>query len=495
MLFCFLCCDLLSVAAAQQQQPSSVNQPQPQSKINFETKILPILQRRCFECHAGENVEGDLRLDSKTGMLAGGHTGNAIVGASAADSELMRRINSQENGYRMPKSGAPLTPEEIENFRDWIDQGATWPGSNQPDNADLTIAEYWGEQLNELNQQLLLPRYRYAAYLFWPMMLLVIFWLLSVLSRSRRRNHVPDANASENQIRSRSWFRFSYLLFAVIALAVSAVGLYFFGMTEELAQQNEMLKAALKKSERSFTVSLEPGSLTLPPHPMHPPRMGGIYYRGNDERNPELFNGGFYRTATMEVALIDESGTKFNWNDRLTDQAMFISLTITRAPGTTPALFSPEVIESTFVKNFPQTIDNEQVDEKPESKVALQVIQPDQKWEARVPLKSLSSKSRGVTAGLVYLFYGKMLDGEQGRVHFAIQYRLNMKAGRIQPDSEIWMGSMYDLGGRVLIPRDGEVLLDHWFDFRPIPEIEGTNSENPTMLGIPEHVPQIDLTD
>ena len=33
----------------------------------FRTQILPILQRRCFECHSREHeVEGGLALDSKT---------------------------------------------------------------------------------------------------------------------------------------------------------------------------------------------------------------------------------------------------------------------------------------------------------------------------------------------------------------------------------------------------------------------------------------------
>jgi hypothetical protein len=80
------------------------------------------------------------------------------------------------------------------------------------------------------------------------------------------------------------------------------------------------------------------------------------------------------------------------------------------------------------------------------------------------------------------------MDGEtKGRVHFGIKYRLKIVAGRISPESELWMGSMYHLAGRVIVPAAGTVLVDRWFDFRPIPEIEGSNTSDPKLLGIPEH--------
>ena len=35
-------------------------------------------------------------------------------------------------------------------------------------------------------------------------------------------------------------------------------------------------------------------------------RVSAVYYRGNDERGPQLFNGGVYRTATFHLSLCDE---------------------------------------------------------------------------------------------------------------------------------------------------------------------------------------------
>jgi hypothetical protein len=103
---------------------------------------------------------------------------------------------------------------------------------------------------------------------------------------------------------------------------------------------------------------------------------------------------------------------------------------------------------------------------------------------ARVPLEEIAHWSEGQNSGVIYVFFGPE---SYEKIHYGIRYDLRVEAGVLSSKSEIWMGSMYDLDGRVLIPQEGEVLLDHWFDFRPIPEIEGKNSRGPKLLGIPEH--------
>ena len=50
------------------------------------------------------------------------------------------------------------------------------------------------------------------------------------------------------------------------------------------------------------------------------------------------------------------------------------------------------------------------------------------------------------------------------------------------------MGSLYNLNGRVLVPRGEKILLDRWLDWRPIPEIEGSHTQDPKLLGLPEHL-------
>ena len=56
----------------------------------FETRVRPVLVDRCFDCHAKDNAESKLHLDSLGGMLQGGTRGAAIVVGKPKDSLLVR---------------------------------------------------------------------------------------------------------------------------------------------------------------------------------------------------------------------------------------------------------------------------------------------------------------------------------------------------------------------------------------------------------------------
>lgn len=98
--------------------------------IDFNRQIRPILSEHCFRCHGpdDEKREADLRLDTPEGLRAdlGGHA--AIVPGSPDTSELMHRIQSQDDAERMPPPEAkrPLLPSEIDLLRKWIEQEAPW---------------------------------------------------------------------------------------------------------------------------------------------------------------------------------------------------------------------------------------------------------------------------------------------------------------------------------------------------------------------------------
>jgi hypothetical protein len=38
----------------------------------FETSVRPILAARCFRCHDANKQKGDLRLDTREGLMSGG---------------------------------------------------------------------------------------------------------------------------------------------------------------------------------------------------------------------------------------------------------------------------------------------------------------------------------------------------------------------------------------------------------------------------------------
>jgi hypothetical protein len=96
-------------------------------KIDFLRDIQPILASRCYECHGPEKQKGKLRLDSKPLAFQGGQSGLIITPGKGKESVLYARISGLEGLDQMPMGGPKLSSEQIELFRDWIDQGADWP--------------------------------------------------------------------------------------------------------------------------------------------------------------------------------------------------------------------------------------------------------------------------------------------------------------------------------------------------------------------------------
>jgi mono/diheme cytochrome c family protein len=116
------------VAAAE--LPPVANRP-----IDFARDIKPLLAKHCLSCHGAEARESGLRLDSASGLLAGGDTGKAIVPGKSADSRLIHYIAGLDPKKRMPPDGEALSAESVGLFRAWIDQGASWPESENPTTA------------------------------------------------------------------------------------------------------------------------------------------------------------------------------------------------------------------------------------------------------------------------------------------------------------------------------------------------------------------------
>lgn len=95
--------------------------------VSFQADVLPILRQRCFECHAQGNEEGGLNLALKDRALKGGMHGVVLKPGRSGDSVLIQRVASQDPERRMPPEGEPLTVEQIDILRAWIDQGLNWP--------------------------------------------------------------------------------------------------------------------------------------------------------------------------------------------------------------------------------------------------------------------------------------------------------------------------------------------------------------------------------
>ena len=101
--------------------------------VDYSRDIKPILKERCFACHGALKQKAGLRLDSAAMMRRGGDGGPAVVAGKVAGSLLVERITSKDDALRMPAEGKPLTAEQIALIKAWIEQGATSPENEQPE--------------------------------------------------------------------------------------------------------------------------------------------------------------------------------------------------------------------------------------------------------------------------------------------------------------------------------------------------------------------------
>jgi mono/diheme cytochrome c family protein len=101
--------------------------PTPPAAVDFARDVRPVLADGCFSCHGPEKQRGGLRLDRKSDAARGGDSGVVIVPGKSAESLLLRKVTSADPAERMPPKGDPLTAEQVDRLRRWIDSGAAWP--------------------------------------------------------------------------------------------------------------------------------------------------------------------------------------------------------------------------------------------------------------------------------------------------------------------------------------------------------------------------------
>ena len=100
------------------------------AQLDFNRDIRPILSDTCFACHGPDQNKrvSPLRLDLRDSVFADLDGSRAVVPGEPDDSELLRRITSDDPDLRMPPpdSGRVLTEAQIALFEDWIRAGAPW---------------------------------------------------------------------------------------------------------------------------------------------------------------------------------------------------------------------------------------------------------------------------------------------------------------------------------------------------------------------------------
>lgn len=98
--------------------------------IDFNRDVRPILSDACFHCHGPDKAKRKAKLGFDTEEAAlidlGGY--RAIVPGKPAESELVKRIVTNDQTKRMPPVSSPhkLTPTQVEILTRWVAEGAKW---------------------------------------------------------------------------------------------------------------------------------------------------------------------------------------------------------------------------------------------------------------------------------------------------------------------------------------------------------------------------------
>jgi Protein of unknown function (DUF1553)/Protein of unknown function (DUF1549)/Planctomycete cytochrome C len=100
--------------------------------VDFDREIRPILAEHCYACHGPDKQtrKADLRLDRKGDAFRVRAGIAAIVPAKVEESELIRRVASDDPDEVMPppKFKKRLNSQQIERLRQWVFEGANWEG-------------------------------------------------------------------------------------------------------------------------------------------------------------------------------------------------------------------------------------------------------------------------------------------------------------------------------------------------------------------------------
>lgn len=104
------------------------------ASVDFARDIQPIFVKRCYECHGPDKQKSGLRLDVKTEAMKGGESGKKVISpGKSSESELLRRVTTDDADDQMPPKGARLEAGQIAALRAWMDEGAIWPDKDRRD--------------------------------------------------------------------------------------------------------------------------------------------------------------------------------------------------------------------------------------------------------------------------------------------------------------------------------------------------------------------------
>ncbi len=461
----------LLLAGCASEQPKS-------STIDFHKEVAPIFKARCWQCHGPQQQQGGLRLDEKTIALQGGLSGKKLVEPPNDESELLRRVTSDDPTIAMPKEGGRLTMQELEVLRRWVVASAPWPEKLPPSGRDEFLTRYGHDLWRRLGDFGSEPK-------IWLLLVFAIFVGMAERIRQLPADSPRWSSGVLYRVRSRCP-RVSAAGFCVIVFGTILWDVVGFSM--RLSSDFATLNQKLVDAESAG--AMRPVAMSgTPPKPLRArggTGLGGTYYRGNDERSEKLFNGGYYRTATMRLALIDETDQPLTLGQQITGSQLFVRLEIERALQVTPSLFTDQMMQAVLLTRRTSDRKTPFLTDEP---ATLDVLQTGDRWSAKYRLADFTGQSDIALNDIIYVVTGATRSAEavQGLVQYGIVFALRIRERTLQENSELWLGPIL-VPGNFQYPIDGKITLAEWLDTNPIPEITSDNTTDPKLLGIPEHL-------
>jgi hypothetical protein len=112
----------------------------------FEKEVRPLLSKVCWRCHRDTKPKADLRLTSRTAILAGGVSGPAAIPGKSRESRLLDAVR-YAGELKMPPNGK-LTDRQIDVLDRWVRLGMPWPETPATKKAPTRVSAepYWAFQ-------------------------------------------------------------------------------------------------------------------------------------------------------------------------------------------------------------------------------------------------------------------------------------------------------------------------------------------------------------
>ena len=157
-------CDPSASVAFLSSRPFTPNRP---TTPNYEDDVRPIFQRRCFGCHNASEMRAGLSLESYSGVMKGGGSGDIVIAGRPASSLLFKAVSHESGAPQMPLGQAKLPDAEIAVIRDWIQLGlpetsASVPEESPPGPNPLDFTPSTPEQTRDAAMPESLPPWRFA---------------------------------------------------------------------------------------------------------------------------------------------------------------------------------------------------------------------------------------------------------------------------------------------------------------------------------------------